>query len=126
MKKIKQLVIAAVLLAGFSGVLLAPTYAGAVSAISDDVCKNNPDSIVCKNKTEKVDTFIKSGVNALLFLIGVASIIVIIIGGFMYTTSSGEAAQITKAKNMILYAVVGLVIAFSAYAIVNWVLKAFG
>jgi len=65
-------------------------------------------------------------VNTLLFVIGAASVIMLIIGGIRYTTSNGAAAQVTAAKNTIMYALVGLVVAFLAFAIVNWVLGGLG
>ncbi len=65
-------------------------------------------------------------VNTLLFVIGAASVIMLIIGGIRYTTSNGAAAQVTAAKNTIMYALVGLVVAFLAFAIVNWVLGSLG
>jgi hypothetical protein len=49
----------------------------------------------------------------------------IVIGGIRYTTSNGDSAGITSAKNTILYAVVGLIVALLAYAIVNFVLTSF-
>ena len=63
-------------------------------------------------------------INILLFLIGVIAVIMIIIGGIRYVTSNGDSAQTTSAKNTILYAVVGVVVAIMAYAIVNWVVAA--
>lgn len=63
-------------------------------------------------------------VNVLLFLIGAISVIMLIIGGIRYTVSAGDAGNVTAAKNTILYAIVGLIIAFLAFAIVNWVLGA--
>lgn len=61
-------------------------------------------------------------VNILLFIIGAISVIMLVIGGIRYTVSAGDSSAVTGAKNTILYAIVGLVIAFLAYAIVNWVL----
>lgn len=61
-------------------------------------------------------------VNVLLFIIGAISVIMLIIGGIRYTVSGGNSAEVTGAKNTILYAIIGLVIAFLAFAIVNWVL----
>ena len=61
-------------------------------------------------------------VNVLLFLIGAISVIMIIYGGIRYTTSGGDAKNVTAAKDTILYAVVGLVVAILAYAIVNFVI----
>jgi len=80
---------------------------------------------VCAGKGENAKKIIGTIVNTLLFLVGVASVIVIIVGGIMYTTSGGDSGGVTKAKNTILYAVVGLVVAFMAFAIVNWVVKVF-
>jgi len=65
-------------------------------------------------------------VNTLLFVIGALSVVMLIIGGIRYTTSNGAAAQVTAAKNTIMYALVGLVVAFLAFAIVNWVLSGIG
>lgn len=63
-------------------------------------------------------------VNILLFVIGAISVIMLIIGGIRYTTSAGNSTAVTGAKNTILYAIIGLIVAFLAYAIVNWVLAA--
>lgn len=63
-------------------------------------------------------------VNVLLFIIGAIAVIMLIWGGIRYTTSAGNAANVTAAKNTIMYAIIGLIIAFLAFAIVNWVLGA--
>ena len=63
-------------------------------------------------------------VNVLLFVIGAISVIMLIIGGIRYTTSAGDSGNVTAAKNTIMYAIIGLVIAFLAFAVVNWVLGA--
>jgi hypothetical protein len=61
-------------------------------------------------------------VNIALFLIGALSVIMLIYGGIRYTTSGGDAKNVTAAKNTILYAIVGIVVAILAYAIVNFVI----
>jgi hypothetical protein len=63
-------------------------------------------------------------INVLLFIIGAISVIMLIIGGIRYTVSGGDAGNVTAAKNTIMYALIGLVVAFLAFAIVNWVLGA--
>lgn len=63
-------------------------------------------------------------VNVLLFIIGAISVIMLIIGGIRYTISAGDGNSVTAAKNTILYAIIGLVVAFVAFAVVNWVLGA--
>lgn len=63
-------------------------------------------------------------VNVLLFIIGAISVIMLIIGGIRYTLSAGDSGSVTAAKNTIMYAIIGLIVAFLAFAIVNWVLGA--
>lgn len=62
-------------------------------------------------------------INVIVGVIGVVAVAVIIIGGVFYVTSTGEAAKIARAKNTILYGIVGLVIAMLAFAIVNFVMS---
>ena len=61
-------------------------------------------------------------VNILLFLVGAVAVIMLILGGIRYVISGGDQNQVTSAKNTILYAVIGIVVALLAYAIVNFVI----
>lgn len=61
-------------------------------------------------------------VNTLLFIIGAIAVIMIIFGGFKYVTSGGDSNGVTSAKNTILYAVIGLIVAVLAFAIIDFVL----
>jgi hypothetical protein len=56
------------------------------------------------------------------FIIGSLSVIMIIVGGFRYTTSGGNEKALTGAKNTILYSVIGLVVALLSYTIVHFVI----
>jgi hypothetical protein len=62
--------------------------------------------------------------NILLFIVGALSVIMIIVGGLRYVLSAGNSTAVTAAKNTILYAVVGLVVAFLAFAAINFVISA--
>jgi hypothetical protein len=46
----------------------------------------------------------------------------LIYGGIRYTISAGDSKAVTDAKNTILYAIIGIIVALLAYAIVNFVL----
>lgn len=59
--------------------------------------------------------------NILLFIIGAVAVIMLIIGGVRYVVSAGDQNAVTSAKNTILYAIIGIVVAFLAYAAVNFV-----
>ena len=61
----------------------------------------------------------------LLFVIGAVSVIMLIIGGIRYTVSQGDQSAVQSAKNTILYAIVGIVVAILAYAVVNFVIASF-
>lgn len=63
--------------------------------------------------------------NILLFIIGAIAVIMLVIGGLRYTTSNGDANTVTAAKNTILYAIIGIIIAILAYAVVNFVIGSF-
>jgi hypothetical protein len=60
--------------------------------------------------------------NILLFIVGAVSVIMLIIGGIRYVVSAGDQQAVTNAKNTILYAIVGIVIAFLAFAAVRFVI----
>jgi len=55
-------------------------------------------------------------------VLGAVALIYILIGAFNFVTSQGDPQGTTKARNTIIYAVIGLVIAVSAEAIVDFVL----
>lgn len=58
----------------------------------------------------------------LFAILGALAVLFIVIGGFSYVASGGEAQAMKKAKNTIMYAIVGLVVAILAEAIVTFVL----
>lgn len=62
--------------------------------------------------------------NLLLFIVGVISVFMLIVGGFKFILSGGNKEKVTAARNTILYALVGLVIAFFSFAIVEFVMEA--
>jgi hypothetical protein len=63
--------------------------------------------------------------NVMLFIVGAISVIMIVIGGLRYVVSGGNSSNVTAARNTILYAIVGLVVAMLAYALINFVITSF-
>lgn len=59
--------------------------------------------------------------NILLFIIGAIAVIMLIVGGIRYVVSAGDQTAVTSAKNTILYAIIGIIVAFLAYAAVNFI-----
>lgn len=62
--------------------------------------------------------------NTILYIVGIIAVVMLIVGGIKYLLSGGDSKKVTDAKNTVLYAIIGLVIAFLAYAIVNFVITA--
>ena len=73
-----------------------------------------------------VSELIVNVVSILSFVAGAASVIAIIVGGIMYSVSGGNESRTKTAKDAILYAVIGLVISLSAFAIANFVITGLG
>ncbi|MDR0591004.1 MAG: pilin [Candidatus Nomurabacteria bacterium] len=63
--------------------------------------------------------------NTILFIVGALSVIMLIYGGLRYIISGGDSKKVTDAKNTIMYAIIGLIIAVLSYAIINFVIRAF-
>jgi hypothetical protein len=126
-KSLQSLLIVPVLALGVSLALpvLAPSTA---NAQFDKGLQDGANS--SKGKDQQAELFGDDGIfktitNVLLFIIGAISVIMLIIGGIRYTVSNGDSAAVTSAKNTILYAVIGIVVAILAYALVNFVITSF-
>lgn len=119
-------------LAGFAGstalalvAVFVPTSAFAATDLEGGIKAAQPDGAAGQsNLFSGTDSIFNTVVNVLLFIIGAISVIMLIIGGIRYTISAGDSGNVTAAKNTIMYAIIGLIVAFLAFAIVNWVLGA--
>lgn len=105
------------------GVMLAPAVGAA-----DFTIQGGADA--ARGTDQTTDLFGNEGIfktvtNVLLFILGAVSVIMIIIGGLRYVISGGNSTNVTAAKNTILYAIVGVIIALLSYAIINFVLTSF-
>lgn len=70
-----------------------------------------------------INSIVENVINILSWIVGIAAVIMIIIGGFRYITSGGDSNSIAAAKNTILYAIIGLVVAAMAQILVQFVLN---
>ena len=125
MKKKLQLFTATLaLIAGVLSPTLLLTPSVHASA-TDEITKGLEATGSKDNGNVKLEDNIKTITNVLLFVLGAIAVIMIIIGGIRYATSNGDSSAIQGAKNTILYAVIGLIVAILAYAIVNFVVSSF-
>jgi hypothetical protein len=98
---------------------------GAACSTAAECAKAGVETVDGTGGSTDIKGIIKTIVNVLLFILGSVSVVMIVIGGMRYTISQGDSGAITSAKNTILYAVIGLIVAVSAYAIVNLVVEQF-
>jgi hypothetical protein len=68
------------------------------------------------------DTLLNGLLSTVYWAGGVAAVIVIIVAGILYATSNGDAAKVQRAKNAILYAVIGLVVIVMAFMITRFII----
>ena len=71
-------------------------------------------------------TEITASVLGMVYVVtGITALITIIIGGYMYTISGGSPGETEKAKNTILYSVIGLIVIIMAFAVTQFVMGRF-
>ena len=96
------------------------------SASKPDACNMDPSfSELCDQHGE--DDLMKTVgnvLNAIYGIIAVIAVVMIVIAGIKYSTSQGDPGKVQSAKGTILYAIIGLVITISAFAITNFILSA--
>ncbi len=61
--------------------------------------------------------------NGIVGALGIVCVVVMIIGGVNYMTSSGDSGKVKKAKDTILYGLIGLIVCVLSFAIVNFVIS---
>lgn len=127
-KLILSAIAAALMVLGLGGIAtLSPAYA-------DVICANGKTESKYENCPEwSGDTGIGSQknlmsglttiINVVVGVVGFIAVAMIVMGGISFATSQGDTSKVAKARNTVLYGVVGLVVALLAFAIVNFVLN---
>lgn len=126
--KFKQLSVTLAALLMLAIPVAAPATVGAQDVLKERICTGtraasgegcdpnaNPDAGI----TDIIETVVR----IFTLIVGAASVIMIIFGGFRYITSGGDSSKVTSAKNTIMYALIGLVIAVLAQVLVNFVIN---
>jgi len=67
------------------------------------------------------DTITKT-LNIVFVIMGAVALLMLVIAGFRYTISQGDANSVAASKRMIIYTIIGLIVISLAAAIVNFVL----
>ena len=77
-------------------------------------------------KVSLTDATIADGLAATFVVVGAMGTLFLLVGAARYVTSNGEQSQIAQAKNTILFAVIGMVVATLGFTIVQFVLGKVG
>lgn len=107
-------------------VFAADVFSGVCEGAAEDstVCQDlETDQTRDDNSFYGPDGILTRAARLIGMLVGIASIILIIIGGFKYVVAAGDPSKITSARDTILYAVLGILLAISTQAIVIFVLR---
>jgi hypothetical protein len=109
--------------------LLASTPPAGGSGVKEKVCDQlkTLDAASCDPANDSagiLNGIVGPVIQTLILVVGAVSVVVIVVGGLMYVLSAGDANNTKRAKDTILYAAIGLIIALIAQAIVTFVIGA--
>jgi len=84
------------------------------------------DSAFAPLGNTSLQTIIGRLIRGALLYAGMIALVMFVYGGVMWMTSAGNQERISKAKSTLVWATLGLVILFGAYAIVSVIVQAVG
>lgn len=113
----------------FASLLVFGTSAMAATGLEDVCTGEAANSPVCQERAGAGQNplvgpsgIITRATQVVVYVAGIAAVIMVIIGGIRYITSGGDSNSINSAKNTILYAIIGIVVAVIGQALVSFVL----
>jgi hypothetical protein len=111
--------------------LLVPAvaFAGPAESAKSQVCQGLTNTITgsscdASGAQTTLKGIMKTVLNILSWVAGIAAIIMIVIAGLKYITSGGDSSSIASAKSTLIYAIVGVIVVVSAQLIVHLALHA--
>lgn len=125
----KKIIISLIII--FSGMLMFSPSVAAVN-IFNNICNSSTaqSTEVCKSVNSETSSkqnpflkIMKIVINLMSYAIGIAAIIILIVAGLQMMIGGDDPQAVTNSRNMIIYALVGIVVAVLAQVIVVFVLK---
>ncbi len=97
---------------------ISTIFAAACNSASGKVCLDSlPQTTASPNVIQNV-------VQIVITILGAVALLMITIAGFQYVLSRGDPQKVAQAKNAIIFAVIGLLVAIFAQIIVSFVVRA--
>jgi hypothetical protein len=128
-KKLKLLFASLAATAMIATPMLVPAIAHAQDTVQNGLCQganlqvgSDCTTVDPATVNTKVNSTITWAINIFSIIVGIAAVIMIIVGGLRYIISGGDSGNVTSAKNTILYAIIGLVVVALAQFVVKFVL----
>ncbi len=84
--------------------------------------QNPADNDCTATSASGLNNVLKVAINGFSLAVGIIAVIMVIVGGLKYVTSSGDSANVNSAKNTILYAIIGLAVVALAQFILHFVI----
>jgi len=84
-----------------------------------DPNRDLPDNLDQAGGDATLREIVLLAINFILGFVGLIAVIMMIYGGFVLLTSSGDEEATSKAKNIILFAIIGIIIILFSFAIIN-------
>jgi hypothetical protein len=124
MKRLALVALAAVSL--FVGVLAWHAAPALAASAKDEICSgvgaaSGASGCAAPKGSPTVNGVINTVINIMSAFVGILAVIMIIYAGFRYVTAGGDSSKISTAKNTLIYAIVGLVVAGLSQVIVRYV-----
>jgi hypothetical protein len=123
----KKFLLIGLVLLGITASIVAVHTSPALAAAKDEVCAgvgavSGSGGCTTKAGEPTVNSLVSSIVNVLSVIVGIVAVIFVIYAGFKYVTAGGDSSKVSSAKNTLIYAIVGLVVAALARPLVQFVL----
>lgn len=80
-----------------------------------------PDNIGLPTPKGGLNGVVVTAFNVVFTVLAAISVVYIVIGGIKYALSGGDSSGVKNAKETIMYAILGLVIALLAFGAVNFI-----
>lgn len=123
MRKFKFTLSVVVFIGLFVVAAVAPPNAGAAVDVFKGCAGDTGGSAVCASTGDQASSMVRPIITTTLTILGAIAVLMIIVGGIMYTISAGDPGKTKKAKDTVLYSVIGLVVALLSYGIIEFVIS---
>lgn len=96
---------------------------GGQGSVCQDQAENKAQDVGGINSIYGRGSFLATAITILDIIIGIAAVVMIIVGGIRFVLSGGDSNHTNSARNTVIYAIIGLVMAVLAQTIVVFVLN---